>query len=60
MVFHTWIVKLLVTCNVSVESKSVIGSGLHGILSKKFPDESKLLHILPGRLPVSLDEGVRG
>ena len=28
--------------NVSVESKSVIGSiALHGILSKKFPDESK-------------------
>ena len=36
--------------NVSVESKSVIGSrALHGILSKKFPDESKPAYVPTGR-----------
>ena len=36
--------------NVSVESKSVIGSrALHGILSKKFPDESKPAYQPTGR-----------
>ena len=36
--------------NVSVESKSVIGSrALHGILSKKFPDQSKPAYQPTGR-----------
>ena len=36
--------------NVSVESKSVIGSrALHGILTKKFPDESKPAYQPTGR-----------
>ena len=36
--------------NVSVESKSVIGSrALHGILSKKFPEQSKPAYVPTGR-----------
>ena len=36
--------------NVSVETKSVIGSrALHGILSKKFPEQSKPAYVPTGR-----------
>ena len=36
--------------NVSVETKSVIGSrALHGILSKKFPEQSKPAYLPTGR-----------
>ena len=36
--------------NVSVETKSVIGSrALHGILSKKFPEQSKPTYVPTGR-----------
>ena len=52
MEFHTWIVKLPVR-NVSVESKSVIGSKLHVCFVRSFLMNLNLYQ--PGR-PFGLDE----